>query len=235
MILLSYESVQAQYRRERSFHGSRISAERYIAEGREQLAKKRFRKALRLFSAAIRADRDAASAYKLRGRVYEHIGRTVRAERDYTRYIDLRPRDPRGYILRGDIYNFNFEHAKALEDYDTAMRLAPFDGSVHMSRGLAYMALGKYHLAIQDYQRALKKDPENSEVMGNLGVAYMLARDPIKAVDCFHKALAWETNPRWRERMAKWRDKLLEDPKVKAKFVRRPIEPKRVRLSGSLW
>jgi Flp pilus assembly protein TadD len=97
------------------------------------------------------------------------------------------------------------------------------------------MALGKYHLAILDYQRALKKDPENSEVMGNLGVAYMLARDPIKAVACFHKALARETNPRWRERMATWRDKLLEDPKVKVKFARSPTKPKRVRLSESLW
>ncbi len=235
VILAAYEQVPAQSHRSPTSHRPGGSAEQYIAEGQALLAKKRFRKAIRLFSAAIRADRDAALAYKLRGRVYEHIGRTVKAARDYTRYIELRPGDARGYMLRGDVFNFNFEHAKALEDYNRAIRLAPRIKSVHMSRGLAYTALGKYHMAIQDFRQALKKDPRNPELIGNLGVAYMLARRPIKAVESFHKALAVETDPSWRKRMQMWRDKLLEDPKIKMKFARRPTEPRRVPFSESLW
>jgi tetratricopeptide (TPR) repeat protein len=88
-----------------------------------------------------------------------------RAIKDFTRYIELNPSDPRGYVSRGDAKNFNLEHEAAVQDYSAAIKLAPSSAAAYLGRGLAYAGLAKYDEAIKDYQWVLKINPNNAEAL----------------------------------------------------------------------
>jgi tetratricopeptide (TPR) repeat protein len=183
----------------------------YLEQGRKQLEQKRFALAIRSLSAAIRRDTNLAEAYRLRGQAYEQIGALQKAVQDFTKYIELRPSDPKGYIERADARNFNLDHQAAIEDYNRAIKLAKSSAAGHIGRGLAYAGLGKYDQAIKDYQQALRLNPDNKEVLANLGVACMLGGRSLEAMNYFERALKRETDPKWREQIEKWISQLLHD------------------------
>jgi len=186
----------------------------YLEQGRKQAELKRFAIAVRTLSAAIRRDSNLAEAYRLRGQAFDQMGQPQKAVNDFTRYIGLRPSDPKGYIYRGDTHNFNLDHQAAIEDYNHAIRLAKSSAAAYIGRGLAYAGLGKYEEATKDYQHALRLNPGNTEILANLGVACMLSGRSLEAMNYFERALKQEADPKWREQIEKWMAQLAHDPKA---------------------
>ena len=198
----------------------------YLERAKIQLERKHYAAALRSLSMVIRATPELAEAYTLRGRAYDKIGASYKAIQDYTKYIELKPRDERGYVLRGDARNFSGSHEEALEDYNTAISLSPRSVSAYLGRGLAYAGLERYGRAMKDYQWVLALDPDNNEAAENMALACMHSGKHIQAVGYFERALRNEPNPAWRGRIQRWLDQIINDPYLEARKTDRSSRPR---------
>ena len=126
-----HDYCSAQPRKSANAHAPTGSVKVLIERGKSELERKRYAAAVRLFSTAIRRNPASAEAYRLRGTAQDRMGLPQKAVHDFTKYIELKPRDPAGYIGRADARNFNSEHTAALEDYNTAAKFgAILSGSV---------------------------------------------------------------------------------------------------------
>jgi Flp pilus assembly protein TadD len=215
-------SCLGQYRNSAPPVPSTDSVKVLMERGKNELERKRYAAAVRWFSTALRRDPALAEAYELRGTAQDKLGYSQKAVQDFTKYIELKPRDPAGYIGRGDSRNFNQEHAAALEDYNVAVKLAPSSSAAYLGRGLAYVGLQKYGEALKDYQWVLKLDPHNTEALGNMGIACMLAGRNMEAMSYFERALATELDPQWRARIEKWTAQLLQQADASSGERKRP-------------
>jgi len=188
------------------------SAPQLFQRGKLQFDKRQYATAVKSLTAAIRKDPRLSAAYMLRGQAHDLLGFPELAVKDLTRYIELKPSDANGYIVRGDINNFNSDHEAALQDYDAAARLAPSSVEAHLGRGLANAGLERYGEAIKDYQWVLRLEPKNREALGNMGVACMRANRTLEAVSYLERAANLETDPKWKEQLREWIDKLARYP-----------------------
>jgi Flp pilus assembly protein TadD len=180
---------------------SSVHAHAFLEEGRRELQRGNYLRAIRLLSAAIR---NGADGYKLRSQAYLRNGDRDRALTDITRCLSLQPSDPEAYLLRGDLAMENGNANAALQDYQAAVKLAPSSAEAYVSRGLGYVTLERYRSAVRDFEIALGIDPGNRDALSNLGVANMVANRPNAARECFLRAMTLEKDSRWRERLSAW-------------------------------
>ena len=99
-------------------------------------------------------------------------GNLSEALADYTKAINLNPKDVQAYLGRGYVYQRMGQYDKALVDYNKAVELAPKDAGVYLTRGLAYSVAGKNESAVEDYSRALQIDPMNGDAYYQRGISY---------------------------------------------------------------
>ncbi|MEW6352144.1 MAG: tetratricopeptide repeat protein [Thermodesulfobacteriota bacterium] len=197
----------------------RQSAETFLEQGKEELKQKHYEQAVRLFSEAVRKDPEQAQAFKLRGQVYERLGRTQLAVKDYDRYLAMRPSDPDGYFRRADLLNRTLDHESAIRDYTRGLKLKPMAVEALVGRGLALVALERYPEALEDYRRALEIEPADAEVMGNMAIAYLLSGNSGKAAHYLKKALQHEQDSEWKTRLESWLEHVERRPRAKSPVV----------------
>ncbi len=179
------------------------TAQTFLDEGRREFARGTYVRSIRVLSQAIAKGADP-EAFKLRGQAYDFIGHPDKAVNDFSSYISARGSDPDGYILRGEALNADLKHEKALADFSRAIELDPSPGEAHLGRGIAYLGVEKYELAIKEFRSFLQNDPNNPDALLNLGIAYMLAERPEEATAQFEKALEFEQDPKWKDKIAEW-------------------------------
>jgi tetratricopeptide (TPR) repeat protein len=83
----------------------------------------RYYEAIRAFAIAIRLDASHVRALRDRGIAYERLGNLQQAMEDYSRVIEMQPRDPKAYYLRGLLYWHQARDAEALADLKMAEEL----------------------------------------------------------------------------------------------------------------
>jgi tetratricopeptide (TPR) repeat protein len=180
------------------------SARFRLAQGLREFEKKRYWKAVKHFSAAIRGKPDYAVAYRLRGTSYHRLGLEGPAVKDFTRYIELNSSDIRGYLLRGDSRLFANDLEGAAQDFSRVIELSPRSVEAYLGRGLAFTGLQRYNEAVMDYRRAAVLNPRSADALGNLGRAYMLADKPALAIDYLERAERITTDASWKKQIGKW-------------------------------
>ncbi len=180
------------------------SARFELDQGLRQFEKKRYWRAVKHFSAAIRGKPDYATAYRLRGTTYHRLGLEGAAVKDFTRYVQLNPSDVRGYLLRGDSRLFANDLEGAVKDFSRAIEFSPRSAEAYLGRGLALTGLQRYNEAVMDYRRAAVLNPRNADALGNLGRAYMLADKPALAIDYLERAERMTTNSSWKKQIGTW-------------------------------
>jgi tetratricopeptide (TPR) repeat protein len=178
--------------------------------GKEHLRNLQYAAAIKAFSACLRRSPGFSQAYLQRGKSWDLMGVRSAAVKDYSKYIELTPGDPEGYIRRADVENFNLAHETALQDYSEAIKLNPSSESAHLGRGLAYTGLQRYAEAVKEYNWVLKLNPNSLEAIENMGIACMLSGRELEAMSYFEKALRMEMDPKWRLKIERWTEKLLQ-------------------------
>jgi tetratricopeptide (TPR) repeat protein len=139
----------------------------------------------------------SAAELTAQARAKEKAGDVDGAIADYTRAIDLDPKDGTTYGLRGLAKKAKGDCPGAIADYSRALELDPKNAAAFFNRGSARVDLRVYGEAIQDFSRAIELDPQNSHLYHFRGCAFYDARFFGSAVTDFKKSIdleagAWE-------------------------------------------
>jgi WD40 repeat protein/Flp pilus assembly protein TadD len=141
-----------------------------------------------------------AAGGSMRGLVY--LWRVPKTVADYSRAIDLNPKDATAWYGRGFAYDKLAQWDKAVADYSRAIELAPKYKDAWYNRGIAYRRLGHWDKALDDFSRAIDLDPKFALAWGNRGLAYLDAGQLDNAVADFSRVieLAPKLAPAWYNR-----------------------------------
>lgn len=150
--------------------------------------------------------RSLVDAHFRRALVYERKGDYDKAFAEYTKAIEIMPKDVRlaGYLIRGWAYaKYAAKHGdksdydNAVADYTKAIELCPDCASVYRYRGGTYLvrafefsARDDFDKGIADFTKAIELDPEEDEAYYGRGIAYHLVGNLKKAWEDVQKAEA---------------------------------------------
>ena len=135
------------------------------------------------------AGQKLAIAYGRRGNVYHDKGEYDRAIADYTKALEINPRDAVAYNNRGIAYRAKGDNESAIADYSKAIEMNPRDAVAYNNRGIAYRAQSDNDRAIADHAKAIAIDPELVSAYNNRGIAYRIKGDNDSAIADHAKAI----------------------------------------------
>ena len=79
---------------------------------------------------------------------------------DYTKVIELDPKDMNAHSNRGDVYHNRKEYDKAITDYSKVIEIDPNFVLGYINRAHSRNLSGDYNGAIEDYKKALQIHPD---------------------------------------------------------------------------
>jgi tetratricopeptide (TPR) repeat protein len=149
-------------------------------------------------NAADQADEERrqmrAAAYFARGRTFFDQKEYPQAIEQFTKALEVDPRDPLFHYQRGQAYVEKDDFTEALQDFTEAIRLDPKNALAYYQRGLTHRLLGQHDKAIDDYTRALKIDPRLALAYRNRSRAYAAKGDAEKARADYDRAIRLDPN-----------------------------------------
>lgn len=87
---------------------------------------------------------------------------------DYSKVIELNPKNAGTYLSRGLSYSYKKSYDQAISDYNRGIELAPNESSAYFNRGESYEKLGETAKALADYQKAVEINPKNESAKASL-------------------------------------------------------------------
>lgn len=131
-----------------------------------------------------------ADGYNMRGISQRALRRPDQAHADYSKAIELNPKNPSFVVNRG---NANIDLKKpdaALADYAAALHIDPQFALAYSNRGHYFVSTGKYDEALKDLSKAIELDPTNPEPFYTRAFAYRAQKDFAKAIPDLDKYIA---------------------------------------------
>ena len=122
-------------------------------------------------------------------------GQYDQAISDFTKALEINPRDTMVYNNRGVAYKNKGLYGQAISDLTKSLEINPRYADAYYNRGLVYSDKGQHDQAISDYTKALEINPRYAEVYNDRGIAYEKKGQSDQAISDFTKAL--EINPRY--------------------------------------
>jgi tetratricopeptide (TPR) repeat protein len=138
---------------------------------------------------AIALKPDLVEAYMLRGRSHAVQNDPEHSIPDFTRAIEIRPRDPQAPLERASAYIDQKNYAAAISDADSALALDPKLARAYNLRGTGLRGLGEPQKAIEEFTRAAELEP-NSDNFYQRGATYQIVGDHQRAILDFTQAIA---------------------------------------------
>lgn len=149
------------------------SREEIIAQARNHLERKDYRKALELFEQANPGD--DATAMADMAECCAQVGRLPDAERFYRQSLDAAPNFARAHVGLGVVRLLTGQTAEAEAAFAHALRLEPAEARALCGLGMARCAQGLDREAFGLFARALDQDPENlSALHESARLAYLI-------------------------------------------------------------
>ena len=137
-----------------------------------------------------REDRDAlAGAYSNRGSVYFTKGNLDRAIDDYTKAIEIKPKDAGLHYNLANVFHAKNDFDRAITAHTKAIQINPKYADAYNNRGTSKRAKRLLDGAIDDYKKAILINPRLVEAHVNIGVAYGEKREYEKAIAEHTKAI----------------------------------------------
>ena len=143
------------------------------------------------FSQSIQDAPDLAVLYTMRGLCHMRLHEGVRAREDFSKAIELDPRDRLALINRGSLALGNRAYENAIKDFSRVLQFMPENVNALLFRARAYEKTGENELAETDFEHAMR--------VRNLDVYSLQVRsqareesDPEGAVDDIRRALEIE-------------------------------------------
>ena len=157
--------------------------------------------------AALKAEEDRKRADE--AKAYYNSGASSLDKRDYdraiadfTKAIEINPKDGDAYGFRGLAYTRKDNYDLAIADFTKVIEINPKDGDAYRARGIAYGRKDNYDRAIADFTKAIEINPKDGDAYGFRGLAYTRKDNYDLAIADFTKVI--EINPQegqaYRER-----------------------------------
>jgi len=160
-----------------------------------------YQDAIKLLTKAIKSDEfsgdELATIHIYRGFSWEGKGNLNKAIADYSKAIEVDPKDTAAYTLRGVAWGKKAEYDKAIADYTKALEINPKFAKAYNNRGYTWAKKGDKDKAIADYTKAIEIDPNYAPAYTNRGTAWADKGEYDKAIADFNKAL--EIDPSYIE------------------------------------
>jgi tetratricopeptide (TPR) repeat protein len=161
-----------------------------------------YQKWTEFFSAFIARNPNQAVAYHLRAESNWYAGSLSDAITDYSRAVELNPKDVSAFLGRGQVFMECRDFSRALEDLDTALGSidsvpgvdaawkVEFEAFARNGRAATYAGLGDFARALEEFGKSVDLCPENAWVYYNLAEAYQNKGDRKNAVENYKLSLA---------------------------------------------
>ncbi|CAG5080370.1 tetratricopeptide repeat protein [Parvicella tangerina] len=208
--------------------------EALVLEGRINMGKPNFEKAMANFDAALRQDKFHAPAYFYKGMVFELIGQKDNARSSYQTAIETDGSYYDALHHMGNLLASEMDE-KALTYYNAALDAEPDSYEVLRNKGLFLIKLEKYEEARASFNQILSFDPNNEECYFNIGNTYVasyrddmpqLTKDTIvqNAIDNFSKAA--ELNPQYIDALYNlgWMHQFRGEKKIAIDYYQKVLE-----------
>ena len=127
-------------------------------------------------------------AFNDRGNVYQALGNSEAALKDFNQGIELMPEWAKGYYDRGVLFYSLGKYHEAILDFNQALKFKPKYSEAYNNRGLAYENLDLLREALQDYSRAVEIDPFNAAAHNNLGRVLFYLGNLEEAIQHYERA-----------------------------------------------
>ena len=143
-------------------------------------------KIIKLFTKSIESGdlsrSDLILAYECRGEMWFRRKKIYdKAITDYTKIIELKPKDASAYNMRGRAWYRIGNYDKAIADYTKAIEFNPMNDAYYSNRGYAWFEKEDYDRAITDYKKAIELNPKNAEYNDTLKRAMSKKAEQVAA------------------------------------------------------
>jgi tetratricopeptide (TPR) repeat protein/predicted Ser/Thr protein kinase len=138
-----------------------------------------------------------AADFKWRGLAKRAKGLADEAITDFTKALELNPKDAWAYANRGLAKYFKGVYDEAIDDYTKAIDLDSKNVPAYANRGNAKHALGLYEEAIADYAKAIELDPNSAAAYFKRGTTKHAQGNHDEAIADYTKAI--ELDPKFAE------------------------------------
>jgi Tfp pilus assembly protein PilF len=108
---------------------------------------------------------------------------------DYTKKIEINPKDEMAYYGRGWTYGRLGECQKEIDDLSKLLEMNPNDEAAHAQRGRAFGELAQYQKAVDDYNKAIELNPRDKLDYTYRGWTYGKLGQYQNAIDDFSKII----------------------------------------------
>lgn len=143
------------------------------------------KKALAVYEQLIQVSLGSASAYNYRGNFYfSALKNYQKAIADYSKAIEIKPKEPQYYFNRASAYGELKNYARAEAEYTDAIKRFPKSAASYNNRGSFYRdTLKNYQKAIADYTKAIELAPKDPDYYLGLGMAYLQSKNYSQAIE----------------------------------------------------
>jgi S1-C subfamily serine protease len=117
------------------------------------------------------------------------IGKFEDAVTNYSKYIELSPREAKAFNYRGLAYWKLKKYNKAIKDFTKAMKIDPNFKPAYINRAEVYIKMEEYEKGTKDLGKLIKMDPENVNAYYSRGVCYSKDESYSKAIKDFSKVI----------------------------------------------
>ena len=131
-----------------------------------------------------------AQAYLNRGKAYAKRSYNAEAIADFSRAIELDPKNAKAYLERGRAYDELSDKTRADAELAEAIRLAPNDPEIYAARGWLRKNAGDNEPAKADFELTIKLADKAIEAKQDPAGAYHARAEAYAGVEDYDKALA---------------------------------------------
>jgi tetratricopeptide (TPR) repeat protein len=175
-------------------------AEVLLNRGIEAAQRRRYEKAIALFSRAIAQDHHHDEAYLRRGDLYLQLGKYDAAIADFDQAIANNPIYNHLYRQRGIAKMKQGDLTGALADFDHAIKQYPEAAINYWLRGSLYVRLNQTDQARADLDQALTWNPNDSNAYAQRGLLEAMQDDRAAAAQDYLLAAKMLDPENWRHR-----------------------------------
>ena len=119
---------------------------------------------------------------------YYGLGNYQEAVDDFSKAIELDPKNGKAYYNRAIVYGALGRNKDAIEDGTRAIELNPKDANAYINRGIDYIGIGNYGKAVADLNKAIELNAQDAAAYYARGYAHQKLSTFERALPDFRKS-----------------------------------------------